>query len=43
MAVGKWVAPIKWAGNQEAVTVPWLSAHSILSWIGGDTYMLGLI
>ncbi len=33
----------KWAGNQEAVTVPWLSAHSILSWIGGDTYMLGLI
>ena len=30
----------KWAGNQEAVTVPWLSAHSILNWIGGDNSML---
>jgi hypothetical protein len=33
----------KWAGNQEAVTLPWLSAHSILSWIGGDISMVGLI
>ena len=31
---------IKWASYQEAVTFPWLPAHSILKWIGGDTYML---
>ena len=34
---------IKWADNQEAVTLPWLSAHSILSWIGGDISMVGLV
>jgi hypothetical protein len=22
--------------------IPWLSAHSILNWIGGDIYMLNL-
>jgi hypothetical protein len=30
----------KWAGDQEAVTLPWLPAHSILNWIGGDISML---
>jgi hypothetical protein len=28
---------IKWAQCQRAVTIPWLQAHSILKWIGGDT------
>jgi hypothetical protein len=28
---------LKWAASQEAVTFPWLSAHSILKRIGGDT------
>jgi hypothetical protein len=31
---------IKWANDQEAVTFPWLPAHSILKWIGGDISML---
>jgi hypothetical protein len=31
---------LKWAASQEAVTFPWLSAHSILKRIGGDTYMV---
>src|SRR5437763_9043304 len=30
----------KWADDQEAVTLPWLPAHSILNWIGGDISML---
>jgi hypothetical protein len=30
----------KWADNQEAVTLPWLAAHSIRTGIGGDTSML---
>ena len=32
--------PLKWAASQEAVTLPWLSAHSIRTRIGGDTYMV---
>src|SRR6266436_309033 len=28
---------LKWAASQEAVTLPWLSAHSIRTGIGGDT------
>ncbi|SPE44150.1 hypothetical protein SBA7_30041 [Candidatus Sulfotelmatobacter sp. SbA7] len=28
---------LKWAASQEAVTFPWLSAHSIRTGIGGDT------
>ena len=31
---------IKWACCQGAVTLPWPQAHSILKWIGGDTFML---
>ena len=31
---------LKWAASQEAVTLPWLSAHSIRTGIGGDSYML---
>src|ERR1022692_4518859 len=31
---------LKWAASQEAVTLPWLSAHSIRTRIGGDSYML---
>jgi hypothetical protein len=31
---------IKWAASQEAVTFPWLSAHSIRKRIGGDNYMV---
>jgi hypothetical protein len=31
---------LKWAASQEAVTLPWLSAHSIRTGIGGDTSML---
>jgi hypothetical protein len=27
---------LKWAASQEAVTLPWLSAHSIRTGIGGD-------
>src|ERR1039458_8485281 len=30
----------KWARCQGAVTLPWPRAHSILKWIGGDTFML---
>ncbi|PYX31033.1 MAG: hypothetical protein DMG80_10905 [Acidobacteria bacterium] len=30
------VRKLKWAASQEAVTFPWLSAHSILKRIGGD-------
>ncbi len=30
----------KWADCQEAVTIPWPTAHSILKRIGGDTYMV---
>ena len=30
----------KWAANQEAVTFPWLSAHSIRTGIGGDIYIV---
>ena len=33
---------LKWAARQEAVTFPWLSAHSIRKGIGGDTYMVNL-
>ena len=31
---------LKWAASQEAVTFPWLSAHSIRKGIGGDTYIV---
>src|ERR1019366_372626 len=31
---------LKWAASQEAVTLPWLSAHSIRTGIGGDTYIV---
>ena len=31
---------LKWAASQEAVTLPWLSAHSIRTRIGGDTYIV---
>jgi hypothetical protein len=30
----------KWAASQEAVTFPWLSAHSIRTGIGGDIYIV---
>jgi len=30
----------KWAASQEAVTFPWLSAHSIRTGIGGDAYIV---
>jgi len=33
---------LKWAGRQEAVTFPWLSAHSIRKGIGGDTFIVNL-
>jgi hypothetical protein len=32
------VQTIKWAASQEAVTIPWLSAHSIRKGIEGDTH-----
>ena len=32
------VYTIKWAASQEAVTIPWLSAHSIRKGIEGDTH-----
>ncbi len=35
-------AKLKWAASQEAVTFPWLSAHSIRKGIGGDTYIVNL-
>jgi len=38
----KWPKKLKWAASQEAVTIPWLSAHSIRKGIGGDTYILNL-
>jgi hypothetical protein len=31
---------LKWADSQEAVTLPWLSAHSIRIGIGGDSYIV---
>ena len=31
---------LKWAASQEAVTLPWLSAHSIRTGIGGDVLMV---
>lgn len=31
---------LKWAASQEAVTFPWLSAHSIRKRIGGDSYIV---
>jgi hypothetical protein len=31
---------LKWAASQEAVTFPWLSAHSIRKGIGGDIYIV---
>jgi hypothetical protein len=31
----------KRAASQEAVTLPWLSAHSIRTGIGGDAYIVG--
>jgi hypothetical protein len=31
---------LKWAASQEAVTLPWLSAHSIRTGIGGDNYIV---
>jgi hypothetical protein len=31
---------LKWAASQEAVTFPWLSAHSIRKRIGGDNYIV---
>jgi hypothetical protein len=31
---------LKWAASQEAVTLPWLSAHSIRIGIGGDSYIV---
>jgi len=34
---------LKWAASQEAVTFPWLSAHSILKRIGGDSYIVDLL
>ena len=33
---------LKWAASQEAVTFPWLSAHSILKRIGGDGFIVDL-
>jgi hypothetical protein len=36
----RYLRKLKWAGSQEAVTFPWLSAHSILKRIGGDTFMV---
>jgi hypothetical protein len=34
------VQTLKWAVSQEAVTFPWLSAHSIRTGIEGDTYIV---
>src|ERR1039457_1094700 len=33
---GEKAANLKWAASQEAVTLPWLSAHSIRTRIGGN-------
>ena len=33
-------AKIKMGRQPRSGDIPWLAAHSILNWIGGDTYML---
>src|SRR5208337_513889 len=37
---GRKLRNLKWAASQEAVTFPWLSAHSIRTGSGGDTYIV---